>query len=76
MAAYYLALLVGGGALQHRLQLATRLAAVDEVDGHGREQPAGGERLADRRALAYAYGSGLDAVAHRNVGHDFAGDAQ
>ncbi len=71
-----LALLVGGGTLEHGLQLAAGFAAGDQVHRHRRKQAAGGQRAADRGALAHARGRLGDRIAHRQVGDHLAGDAQ
>ena len=46
------------------------------MDHHRRKHLRGAERPADRRALAHARGGVLHGVAHRQIGHDLAGDAQ
>jgi hypothetical protein len=49
--AVHLAFLIGGRALEHLFQLAAALAAADQVNHHGGEEFAGGQRLADGRAF-------------------------
>ncbi len=46
------------------------------MDGHGRKQPARGQRTADGRTLAYPGGGGRDRIAHRQARHYFSGNAQ
>src|SRR6185436_15131491 len=69
-----LAFLVGGGALQHGIELAARFARRYEVHRHGWKQLAVRQRTADGRTFADARGGGADRVAHRQVGDHFTGN--
>ncbi len=52
-----------GQALQHRLEIAARLAGLDHAGIEGRESPRGCQRLRQRRAAAHALDHAVDAPA-------------
>src|SRR5579871_3997946 len=70
-----LAFLRNRGTLEHAFQLAARLTARDQVDGHRREKLAHGEGATDRGSFTNSRGGFGHGISHRQIRHNFAGDA-